>query len=410
MDSSLDLQLLPITLALGIIMTAILGTWVYLMLYSLRSFRRSPVLSKALRQRPYTFPKISVIVPALNEEKYIARCLDSLLAQDYPNFEIIAVDDSSIDKTGKIMDHYSKNETRIIVIHSDPAPEGWVGKNWACFQGYVKSSGDILLFTDADTVHSPQLMTSATTALVMGQLKALTVIPRLVCNEIWTRITVPVLSIFLHTRFSALRVNDPNTRVGYFFGSFFLITRQTYEKVGTHASVRQELVEDGALGSKVKQGKFEMKMFRGESEIEAVWARDMNTLWNGLRRLVIPMYLQHKNQTILLTIALFFLLIGPFIVLPYSLFLVINAIKLVNILDFILFASNLGSIVLIIITDAVQLKFGIGEKSIYALASPIGGAVISASFISSNLDANKQNAVYWHGRGYTVKRDQHPIS
>ena len=368
------------------------------------------MLSKALRQRPYTFPKISVIVPALNEEKYIARCLDSLLAQDYPNFEIIAVDDSSIDKTGKIMDHYSKNETRIIVIHSDPAPEGWVGKNWACFQGYVKSSGDILLFTDADTVHSPQLMTSATTALVMGQLKALTVIPRLVCNEIWTRITVPVLSIFLHTRFSALRVNDPNTRVGYFFGSFFLITRQTYEKVGTHASVRQELVEDGALGSKVKQGKFEMKMFRGESEIEAVWARDMNTLWNGLRRLVIPMYLQHKNQTILLTIALFFLLIGPFIVLPYSLFLVINAIKLVNILDFILFASNLGSIVLIIITDAVQLKFGIGEKSIYALASPIGGAVISASFISSNLDANKQNAVYWHGRGYTVKRDQHPIS
>ncbi|HEY7081631.1 MAG TPA: glycosyltransferase family 2 protein [Nitrososphaeraceae archaeon] len=410
MDSSLDLQLLPITLALGIIMTAILGTWVYLMLYSLRSFRRSPVLGKAVRQRPYTFPKISVIVPALNEEKYIARCLDSLLAQDYPNFEIIAVDDSSIDKTGKIMDNYSKNETRIIVIHSDPAPEGWVGKNWACFQGYVRSSGDILLFTDADTIHSPQLMTSATTALVMGQLKALTVIPRLVCNEIWTRITVPVLSIFLHTRFSALRVNDPNTRVGYFFGSFFLITRQTYEKVGTHASVRQELVEDGALGSKVKQGKFEMKMFRGESEIQAVWARDMNTLWNGLRRLVIPMYSQHKNQTILLTIALFFLLIGPFIVLPYSLFLVINAIKLVNILDFILFASNLGSIVLIIITDAVQLKFGIGEKSIYALASPIGGAVISASFISSNLDANKQNAVNWRGRGYTVKRDQHPIS
>jgi len=380
------------------------------MLYSLRSFRRSPVLSKAVRQRPYTFPKISVIVPALNEEKYIARCLDSLLAQDYPNFEIIAVDDSSIDKTGKIMDHYSKNETRIIVIHADPAPEGWVGKNWACYQGYVRSSGDILLFTDADTVHSPQLMTSATTALVMGQLKALTVIPRLVCNEIWTRITVPVLSIFLHTRFSALRVNDPNTSVGYFFGSFFLITRQTYEKVGPHASVRQELVEDGALGSKVKQGKFEMKMFRGESEIQAVWARDMKTLWNGLRRLVIPMYSQHKNQTILLTIALFFLLIGPFIVIPYSLFLVINAIKLVNILDFILIASNLGSIVLIIITDAVQLKFGIGEKSIYALASPIGGAVISASFISSNLDANKQNAVNWHGRGYTVKRDQHPIN
>jgi hypothetical protein len=121
------------------------------------------------------------------------------------------------------------------------------------------------------------------------------------------------------------------------------------------------------------------------------------------------MYSQHKNQTILLTVALFFLLIGPFIVLPYSLFLEF-AIKSGNILDFILFVSNMGTIILIIITDAIQLKFGIRAKSIYALASPIGGAIISASFISSNLDATKQNAVDWHGREYTVKRDQHPIS
>jgi hypothetical protein len=78
-------------------------------------------------------------------------------------------------------------------------------------------------------------------------------------------------------------------------------------------------------------------------------------------------------------------------------------------LFFILILSNLGTIVLIIITDAVQLKFGIREKLIYAFASPVGGAVISASFISSNLDANKQNAVDWHGREYTVNRDQHPI-
>src|SRR5262249_31748474 len=162
----------------------------------------------------------------------------------------------------------------------------------ACYQGYIRSSGEILLFTDADTVHTSRLMTSAVTVLMTQNLKALTVVPRLMCNEIWTKITVPVLSIFLHTRFSALRVNDPNTRIVYFFGSFFLITRQTYEMVGTHESVKQELIEDGALGNKVKQGKFEMKMFRGETEIQAVWARDLRTLWNGLRRLVIPMYSQ----------------------------------------------------------------------------------------------------------------------
>jgi chlorobactene glucosyltransferase len=391
-------------------MAAILGTWIYLFLYSLKSFRRSPVLIKAVISPLVEYPKVSIIVPALNEEHYIARCLDSLGKQDYPNFEIIAINDSSTDRTGEIMDKFSKNNRRVVVLHIDPAPDGWVGKNWACYQGYLRSSGDILLFTDADTVHSSQLMTRAVTVLMVQKLKALTIVPRLMCNDVWTRITVPMLSIFLHTRFSALRVNDPNTRIGYFFGSFFLITRKTYEKIGTHKGVKQELIEDGALGSKVKLGKFEMKMFRGESEIKAIWARDMKTLWNGLRRLMIPMYSQHKNQTILLTIAIFFLLIEPFIILPYMLLLLFFYHNLANLLLFILIFLNLGTISLIILTDAIQLKFGIHEKAIYALASPLGGAVISTSFISSTLDANKRNAVNWRGREYTVNRDQHPIS
>ncbi|MFZ0326931.1 MAG: glycosyltransferase family 2 protein [Nitrososphaeraceae archaeon] len=391
-------------------MAAILGTWVYLFLYSLKSFRRSPVLIKVAISPLVEYPKVSIIVPALNEEHYIARCLDSLGKQDYPNFEIIAINDSSTDRTGEIMDQYSKNNRRVVVLHIGPAPDGWVGKNWACYQGYLRSSGDILLFTDADTVHSSQLMTRAVTVLMVQKLKALTIVPRLMCNDVWTRITVPMLSIFLHTRFSALRVNDPNTRIGYFFGSFFLITRKTYEKIGTHEGVKQELIEDGALGSKVKLGKFEMKMFRGESEIKAVWARDMKTLWNGLRRLMIPMYSQHKNQTILLTVAIFFLLIEPFIILPYTLLLLFFYYSLANLFLFILIFLNLGTISLIIMTDAIQLKFGIHEKAIYALASPLGGVVISTSFISSTLDANKRNAVNWRGREYTVNRDQHPIS
>lgn len=160
--SSIDFPLL-FNILLGVIMTAILGTWVYLLLYSIKSYRRSPVLTEAVQKRLDVFPKVSVMVPALNEEQYIAKCLDSLVEQDYPNFEIIAINDSSTDRTGQIMDQYSKNDHRLVVIDADHAPEGWVGKNWACYQGYLRSSGDILLFTDADTVHSSQLMTRAIT-------------------------------------------------------------------------------------------------------------------------------------------------------------------------------------------------------------------------------------------------------
>jgi glycosyltransferase involved in cell wall biosynthesis len=91
------------------------------------------------------FPKVSIILPARNEEKYIARCLDSLLRQDYTNFEIIAINDSSTDRTEAIMQHYAVRDPRILIVDAKPKPGGWVGKNWACYQGYLRATGNLLL-------------------------------------------------------------------------------------------------------------------------------------------------------------------------------------------------------------------------------------------------------------------------
>ena len=229
--------------------------------------------------------------------------------------------------------------------------------------------------------------------------------PRLICNDFWTKITLPALATFLHTRFSPLRVNDPNTKTGYFFGSFFAITRSTYEAVGTHEGVRGELVEDGALGGKVKDGKFRLRMVRGESQIEAVWAHDLPTLWHGLRRLMIPLYYQNRSGAYMMAAAVFFILFAPFAFLPYLPFATFAS----NVSFQILLGLELVAIALITATTAVQCRLGVFENPAYALASPLSGALISFGFLSAIADARKKGAVSWRDRQYTVSESQHPI-
>jgi chlorobactene glucosyltransferase len=393
-------------LVLAVIMAGIFGVWMYFLMYMTKSFWQSPMLDSFDRTKVSRSPKVSVILPARNERCYIARCLDSLLGQDYPNFEIIAINDSSTDGTGEIMKAYAANDLRVLHIDASPKPEGWTGKNWACYQGFLQARGELLMFTDADSEHLPSTMSLAVGHLISENLEALTAVPRLICNDFWTKMTLPVLATFLHTRFSPIRVNDPNSKTGYFFGSFFIITRNTYEAIGTHEGVKDELVEDGALGSKVKASKFRMKMVRGESHIDAVWARDLPTLWQGLRRFMIPVYYQDKVDAYMMAMTVFFILFAPFASLPY----LILASFAGNISFQILFGLQISAIALIIVTTAVQCRLAIFESPLYAFTAPLSGALISLSFMSAIADAKKKGTVSWRDRKYIISKTQNPVS
>ena len=402
----MELALTITNLVLAAIMAGIFGVWLYFLTYMTKSFKQSPMLESFDWISVSRSPKVSVILPARNEGRYIARCLDSLLGQDYPNFEIIAINDSSTDGTGEIMKAYATNDLRVMHIDASAKPEGWTGKNWACYQGFLRARGELLMFTDADSKHLPSTMSLAVGHLMSENLEALTAVPRLICNDFWTKMTLPVLATFLHTRFSPIRVNDPNTKTGYFFGSFFIITRSTYEAIGTHEGVKEELVEDGALGGKVKASKFRMKMVRGESHIDAVWARDLPTLWQGLRRLMIPIYYQDKVNAYMMAMAVFFILFAPFASLPY-----LPVASFAGNTSFhILFGLQISAIALIMVTTAVQCRLAIFESPVYAFAAPSSGALISLSFMSAIADAKKKGAVSWRDRKYIISKTQNPVS
>jgi len=360
------------------------------------SAKFTPKLDK-FEKKEHSNPKVSVILPARNEERFIGKCLDSLIEQDYSNYEIIVIDDSSDDSTSKIILEYAKKNSKIIPVSARTKPDGWMGKNWACMEGYKKATGEILLFTDADTKHSQNVISLAVTHLLSFDLDALSAIPKMLVMDFWTRVTLPMISVFLHTRFSALRVNDPTKKTAYFFGSFFIIKQKIYESVGMHESVKHEIIEDGALGKKVKESGHKMKIVRGDHLIDAVWARDKYTLWNALKRLMIPLYLQSKKIAIGCFFAVLFLLFMPFPILAYSVFGVFESISFS-----ILFGMSIIATIMIYVGAIIEVKKLLQLKLIDALFAPIGSLVVALGFLSGLLQA-KNSTVSWRGRKYHLK-------
>ena len=116
-----------------------------------------------------------------------------------------------------------------------------------------------------------QVISLSVSHLLSLQLDALSAIPRLLTFDFLTKVSLPMISTFLHTRFSAINVNNPKKKAAYFFGSFFIITKKTYEQVGMHEGVKHEIIEDGALGRKVKETGHKMRIVRGDHLIDAVW-------------------------------------------------------------------------------------------------------------------------------------------
>lgn len=391
-----------LTTLLGIISIVFLS-WIYFLVNTIKSLTQTPKLQSCLPLR-FIPPKVSVIVPARNEEKYIEKCLQTLIEQDYSNYEIIVINDSSSDRTSMIIKNYSTRDSKVVYINAEPKPFGWIGKNWACYQGYLKSKGDFFLFTDADTIHSTTSISLAVNHFLASKVDALTAMPKILATDFWTKITLPILWTLSVANYSPLKANNPNSKVGYFFGSFFLISRKTYEIVGTHKAVKAEIVEDGALGRKVKEQGFKLKVVDGKNHIQARWARNPSTLWHGLRRLIISIYKREKIKACLMVIATFLLLLLPLVVLTYSIGISmlyqINITYYMTILNNVILSLSIISILLLIATSILHLKYLIYQNILYSVGFPLAGSFVFVSFLISLLNSGRKGSVDWKDRKY----------
>jgi glycosyltransferase involved in cell wall biosynthesis len=384
---------------LTIIVAGSLGIWIYVFFDLKKSFELSPRLLKPNKSAAKKNNLVSVIIPARNEEKLIKNCLSSLLNQYHSNYEIIVVNDNSSDGTLEIVQSF-RNTGKVKVFDAGQKPEGWIGKNWACYIGYQNSRGNYLLFTDADTVHSSHSIQDSLNTLLEEKLDVLTAVPNLLYPTFIIKMVLPILSIFMFSRYSPLRVNDPKIKLGYLFGSFFIISKDVYKTVGTHESVKSEIVEDGALGKKIKESGYRLKMFRGEDLLSAYWARDFHTLWNSLKRLIIPIYFTNKKNSILLTIGVFLLMVFPFVIVIHSFINIVQENNAHNPFLIFLLVLVILDVAVIYFTNYYQLKKAKTHNTLYSLGTPVGCFVLSLSFVWSVISSEKKGVIKWRGRVY----------
>jgi chlorobactene glucosyltransferase len=205
-----------------------------------------------VRAIPPETPLVSIIVPARDEERSIERTVRAFLAQSWPTFELIVVNDRSADATGAILAKLA--DPRLIVIDNEEPPSGWLGKPWALHQGSLRARGELLLFADADVLYERDAVAAAVLHLQECAAPMLTLLPRFVMRGFWENVVMPNLAVFAFTVIPLWLSNRSRTPLlGIGGGTGNLIRRADYDAVGGHEALRDAVVDDVALARLVRR-------------------------------------------------------------------------------------------------------------------------------------------------------------
>lgn len=213
-------------------------------------------------------PRVSILVPARNEAENIEACVRTLLGQDYPDFEVIVLDDHSTDETRRILSRLARDFQGLRVMDGKSLPEGWLGKHWACHQLAQAATGDLLLFTDADTRHAPHMLRDSVSALLVEGADLVTAFPREEALTWGEKLIVPVISFGIFSFLPvALARRMKWAGLSVAIGQFMLFRRSAFEAIGGYESVRNHIVDDVMLGRRIILHGFVWRLMDGTRHI-----------------------------------------------------------------------------------------------------------------------------------------------
>lgn len=231
------------------------------------------------------FPPVSVLVPARNEEKNIEKCVLSLVKQDYPNFELIILDDNSEDDTYKILCKLKKKYPLVKIVTGKGVPREWTGKNFACYSLSKYAKGEWFLFTDADTVHRKNSISSVVNSAIKNRAEFISVIPDIVIESIPEKIFTPLIHFALLS-FLPLKIVNMSRykRVVIAMGPFMLINADFYRKIGGHESIKNEILDDFRLAQLVKKYGGKAILMDGKENVTVRFYEKFTSVWNGFSK------------------------------------------------------------------------------------------------------------------------------
>jgi len=377
---------------LHILWTGLLGLialgWIAGAIELARGVRTIPALESVAPVQDSECPSVSILFAGRDEAEKLPGAIETMLSLDYPRYEVIAVDDRSDDATGAILAAAAKKDLRLKPARVDSLPSGWLGKPYALQQAYQRSSGEWLVFTDADVHFAPDLLRRAIALAKENDWEHLTLLGAPKMYTFGEKVALTFLGICFLMATKPWRANDPKSRGYTGVGAFQLIRRNAYEKMGTHRRLAMEVIDDIKLGKLVKEAGLRSGVATGGDAVSVHWHAGLANTIRGTTKnffAATGFKLRLITTQIIGTLLMF---VFPVAALPFARGWV---------LAFALIAVGLPAI----IGAGVAVK--LGAPVAYALTYPLGAVIICWMLTRSTIVTLWQGGVTWRGTFYSLE-------
>ena len=336
-------------------------------------------------------PMLSVIITAKDEAETIEHALQTILKTDYPNFEIIIVNDRSVDDTGKIIDHfalkYSKQQHHeIIPIHIDHLPENWLGKVHALYIATKKARGEWLLFTDADVHHHPTLWQRAINYAKRNQFAHLALLPDVPTPGLLLQTCVKAFALMFLATAKAEQISDPNSKAAIGIGAFNLVNKAAFNKTPGFEWLRMEVGDDYGVGIMMKKWKQKIGFATAFDDLHVDWYPNVASMIKGLDKNIMAPGTRFETARLITSPIIFAaIILGPFLSLT-------------------IWSGYYPVVGLLILSWIVLMGFWIPKRNnkelLYWLLTPFGYLVILYTFTRACILCLKRDGVIWRNTFY----------
>ncbi len=351
------------------------------------------------------WPFVSVIVPARNEERNLPRLLPGLLSQRYPGYEVIVVDDQSEDATPRILAEWSACDRRLRVIEGAELPrhEGWLGKPHAMYQGANAAKGEFLLFTDADTVHDEQSVSSSVAYALDHDVDLLTITP---CAELLSpseRLLMPLAFEGILTLYPPYKVNDPASSVAIANGQYILIKRDVYDAVGGAKRVKDKIAEDLEFGKAVKSDGYRLYLANGTHLMTVRMYTNFREVWEGWSKNVVLSFKENPSTGFFSVVGLLTLTVMPFLLVNWLVRAWREALKSGRKSDRLAAGWITGIAAWNVVLPLIfrrRADRSLGLPVGWTFTQPVGAVIFSLIMFSSLIRLARGKGVVWKGRTY----------
>lgn len=374
------------------------GTWLLFAVAMLAANARMNRLRRPRLPLPDSPPSVSVLVPAKDEGEGVRDCLETVLAQDYPRFTVLAVDDRSTDQTGAIMDELTAGHpSRMKSLHIAPGglPAGWLGKCNALHTAAAQADGEWLLFVDSDVKVQPDALSTVLALAIARKYDAVSIMTRLECHGFFETLILPLAAASVGVFALMSLTNDDNRKTRAFAnGQFFLIRRSAYEAVRGHEAVRDNITEDVGIMRNLKAADFRTRLYFGRDFASTRMHTSLRQMFSGWARIYSGV--SNRNPARIVAAMMFLLISGLSVYVALAGGLVVLAKS--GRRDWLLLAL----VHLLLITMVLAFIYRMsGNPRRYALAFPMGATVMIAIFAGA-VHACRTGKIAWRGTSYTA--------